>query len=606
MKILAPLAIVISMLLLGGPAKAANACPGKVLFSDNFSTLDSAWGASSADSSVYRNMFMLTAPSGTLIGRLNLTHRVQNFAACAVAALVTAANNHDPGGLVFWAAGTTDYYVFAIDSLGSFAVFHVSAGREDPILKWQATKALKTGAGVWNALQVAAVGDQATLAINGQQVGQITGSAPAQGGFIGFVVDADASGVAHWAFAGLNVTDGVAQVAPAPPSISLNPDYVPGGPPAQTEAPFVVPGMPQPFSPAAATSPAQGNQRPKPEPETIHEAIPTGVGGAVYLTNGPSAIEMGSNKGGKIAIEPTKCALTGAWLASLAIDSQGDIFAGTNDGRVLVCMRASGSVQAFRAGDANAPAGVVSVSLGFTGDLYVLIAAQTSVANSSPPEIAHYAIAEAGGAPNLLSVTAGPATEMTNPQGLAVDAQGRILVLDEVGVADRILIFAPGANGDIPPSAIIGNQTGIVGDKTGLVGSAAIAVDQSGRIYVANAATDLAGTYDANTASVTVYAANAVGNSAPIATIIGPDTNLSGDAGMGIALDGKGDIWVGTTVATQSGPGVVAQKSTAITAYAASSQGNVAPIGKFLTAGYVPSLAVYPAGAIGMLAPAPN
>ncbi len=552
-----------ALLAAAPPARAAGGCPGKIIFSDNFETLDPAWGTPSAVASTSLEMLMLRPGAGMLIGRFNLAHRVKDFALCARAGLASAARISDPGGIAFWATSAADYWLFAIDVQGGFAVYHTVGGHAGAVVKWQATKALKPGVGVWNALKVTAIGDQVTMAINGQEVARVTGTPPASGGYVGFIADADKTGPAEWAFSRLTVTDGGAAPPAAPQAVAVAPQAV----------------APQAAAPQAVAS----------------------AGGGVYWADGSAAIGAGFNKGGKIALGKTQCALPGARLISVAIDGQGRIFAGTADGRVLVCPQAGAPDDAFRAGDAGAPAGDTYVALGAKGDLWVLIDGQSWLAGSPPPEIAHYAAAGAGGAPALLGVIKGPASGFSNPQGLAVDGEGRVLVLDQRGVAGRILIFGPGASGNEAPEAMIGNASGIVGDKTALVDPAAIGVDGAGRIYVGNGGTDVSGRYDARTSSVTVFAADAVGNSAPLALIAGPATKLSGPAG--IAVDGKGDIWVGAAIVTQSGAGVMTQQRNGIAVFAAGSKGNAAPIGTYLTGGYAPSVAVYPAGAIGVLAP---
>src|SRR5208282_5495 len=72
----------------------------------------------------------------------------------------------------------------------------------------------------------------------------------------------------------------------------------------------------------------------------------------------------------------------------------------------------------------------------------------------------------------------------------------------------------------------------ISGSNTGLNAPVGIAVDSSGKIYVA----------DLQAASVTVYSAGSNGNVAPLATISGSNTGLSGP--FGIAVDSSGKIYV--------------------------------------------------------------
>ena len=203
-----------------------------------------------------------------------------------------------------------------------------------------------------------------------------------------------------------------------------------------------------------------------------------------------------------------------------------------------------------------------------------------------------------------------PPTNMINPRGVARDARGRIYVTN--GTANTVTVYAAGANGNVPPLAVIG------GANTGFTDPNAIAIDASGKIYVLNL-----GTPD----SIMVYpplgTSTGVLNEAPIATIAGTNTLLASPDG--IALDSSGDIYVANeNYATGS-----------VNVYAAGSNGNAAPIatisgtatglyspaGIALDAGgniyvannetvdsngtvtFIPSITVYPAGSNGNATP---
>ncbi len=89
-------------------------------------------------------------------------------------------------------------------------------------------------------------------------------------------------------------------------------------------------------------------------------------------------------------------------------------------------------------------------------------------------------------------------------------------------------------------------------------------MDSNGLIYVANL---IGGA--SSFGSITVYAAGATGNVAPVATITGSDTGLS--APQGIAVDGAGNVFVANLTG-----GLLENGS--VTVYAAGSNGDVAPI----------------------------
>jgi sugar lactone lactonase YvrE len=120
---------------------------------------------------------------------------------------------------------------------------------------------------------------------------------------------------------------------------------------------------------------------------------------------------------------------------------------------------------------------------------------------------------------------AGPHTGLNVPEGLALDAAGRLYVSNHNGNA--ITVYAPGASGDAPPVA------SIVGPSTRLQGPLGLAFDAAGRLYVANAPGPGSGI-------IAVYAAGASGDAAPIAQIGGPSTGL--DFPWGVAVDAAGRI----------------------------------------------------------------
>jgi hypothetical protein len=162
-------------------------------------------------------------------------------------------------------------------------------------------------------------------------------------------------------------------------------------------------------------------------------------------------------------------------------------------------------------------------------------------------------------------------TLLNFPLGIAIDRAGRIYVTNQgvsgAGHGDGVVtIFAPGANGNVAPSAIIrhpvipGDPT--VDDNRGLSG---VAVDAKGNIYVANFSTDDHLSRIVSTDNVSVYAPGSNGSSvAPIATIGGPSTGLSGP--IGVAVDSAGKIYVANA------------RVSSITVYAPGANGDVAPI----------------------------
>jgi sugar lactone lactonase YvrE len=123
---------------------------------------------------------------------------------------------------------------------------------------------------------------------------------------------------------------------------------------------------------------------------------------------------------------------------------------------------------------------------------------------------------------------AGTSTLLRRPRGIAVDASGNLYVADDH--TRSLAVYAAGANGDAAPIRTI------KGPRTLLIGPQGVAVDSTGRIYVVNDNRNF------GSSSVTVYAAGASGDVAPIQAIAGADTGL--DAPEGIAVDDQQNIYV--------------------------------------------------------------
>lgn len=182
--------------------------------------------------------------------------------------------------------------------------------------------------------------------------------------------------------------------------------------------------------------------------------------------------------------------------------------------------------------------------------------------------------------------------------GVAFDSNGQLFAsafLPQGGSA--VEVFAPGANGCVKPKRTIADAGGLAidsnnllyvanaktatidifpagsstmqaqigGSKTGLgaPGSAlpgnTVAVDASRNVYV----------FDTKTATISEFAAGATGNVAPIRTISGSNTGLTGGNGFtfGLAVSkASGEIFV-------TNPG-----TNAILGFASTARGNVAPI----------------------------
>jgi sugar lactone lactonase YvrE len=108
-------------------------------------------------------------------------------------------------------------------------------------------------------------------------------------------------------------------------------------------------------------------------------------------------------------------------------------------------------------------------------------------------------------------VISGSLTQLSGPEGIAVDASGYAYVANWEDAS--LVVFAPGANGNEAPARE---------DSSGLYGPDGVAIDTRGRTYLSNGCQD-------DPAFVAVYAEGADG-AAPLRIIEGSNTKLDGCA----------------------------------------------------------------------------
>jgi hypothetical protein len=120
-------------------------------------------------------------------------------------------------GIIFWAPDYNSYYTFEVNpGTGQYMVGQKQATGWTFPVGLTASPAIAQGMGKSNTLRVQTRGNTATLFINDQQVGTVTGTPPAGGGQVGFTGESQstASGPDTWDFTSFSAS--AAQTASAP------------------------------------------------------------------------------------------------------------------------------------------------------------------------------------------------------------------------------------------------------------------------------------------------------------------------------------------------------------------------------------------------------
>ena len=250
----------------------------------------------------------------------------------------------------------------------------------------------------------------------------------------------------------------------------------------------------------------------------------------------------------------------------VAVDSQGEIYASGRDRLLVYSASANGNVKPLRtiAGRATHLDSFNSAVLALDSNSDAYVADDHPKCGRSRYSLCRegYVTVYAAGAHGNVApirIIRGKRTRIWRTQSISVDSAGYAYVAtypvcnpSKCRGETAVLVYAPGANGDVAPA------WSISGSRTGLMTPEGTAVDDAGNVYVA----DLTG-------SVLVYAAGQHGNVAPIQAISGQNTGLIETTS--VAVDAARNIYV-----TNAPSGTVYHPS--VTVYAAGATGDVAPI----------------------------
>jgi sugar lactone lactonase YvrE len=184
-----------------------------------------------------------------------------------------------------------------------------------------------------------------------------------------------------------------------------------------------------------------------------------------------------------------------------------------------------------------------STGLGQVDGLGVDAAGNLYVDNTTGGSVEVFAPGANGNVAPIRTI-AGAMTGLSAPDDVVVGFTGQIYVTDgfSSGV-NNVLVFAPGANGNVAP---IQN---ISGTNTDLGNPDDLAVDAAGHIFVTDSQSSLG-------PAVLEYASGATGNVAPIASIAGTTTTLVGPEGVAVAGATMGESATLTSSASASSVGL--------------------------------------------------
>ncbi len=255
---------------------------------------------------------------------------------------------------------------------------------------------------------------------------------------------------------------------------------------------------------------------------------------------------------------------------AFAVDDAGNVFVTNNDASSLMIFRLDAGEDAgpFRTFDGKTgllnPTGV---ALDASGKIYVV---NDGVASGNPDRITVYPSGSDADVAPIATISGSPngIDGLSDPQAIVASPDGTIFVANATSgykSHGTITVYAPGATGEVQPIRTISGTND--SDQTGLDDPIALAIDSAQNLYVLNS-----GLHNNGAGSIRVYSPTANGNVSPIRTIAndasGPKTHFQSPVGM--ALDSAGKIYV-------TNDGSIGGKSDSITIYAAGVSGNAAP-----------------------------
>jgi hypothetical protein len=187
------------IMLLAIVSTSRSADDASVLLSDDFATLDPAWGESDAYMSVSGNKLNLAPRAGKSYSTFYQGNLFDD-ADITVKVSLTSGGTDEDAGIVFWGTDLSNYYCACVSPDGRVGVMRNEKGTWLYPLQGKVFDAVIKGVGQTNELRVVTKGKTATVYVNGTQVVSLKGFPPANGSQIGLHAESGDSAPYTWAF----------------------------------------------------------------------------------------------------------------------------------------------------------------------------------------------------------------------------------------------------------------------------------------------------------------------------------------------------------------------------------------------------------------------
>jgi hypothetical protein len=321
-------------------------------------------------------------------------------------------------------------------------------------------------------------------------------------------------------------------------------------------------------SPSPSGSSGNGGTGGSPSPSTSIFVGQTSTTPGTNSITGQSILQFAANSNGSVSPESTLNLPTSFLVGRVTTDASGQVYVpglltpGLTNEILIYSAGSTGGATPTRTitgGHYNTPSG----SFAQVSWLYVDSAGLLYVADYSG-DLAIFS-ANASGAATPNRYLSGSLTQLTSPgglDGLAVDGSGYLYVSVYSSTTGSILVFAPGATGNVAPVRTITAAGAVpLGSPRGL------ALDAAGDLYAIN--------YNSvNGDTIVEFAPGASGAAIPLKTIAGTSTGFA--TLNGLCVDNAGNIYVLNE--TISGNTVT---SFGMDVFGPSATGNVPPTSQF-------------------------